>query len=71
MPADVALWILQAREELEHPPEAEQPRDDSPKWEQRADGSRSMSFSTLEGLTAAIKASGGEGFGGAVKVGRQ
>jgi hypothetical protein len=67
-PADVALSILDARDRLMRPPEKE--RDDSPTWTDRPGGGRTMSFSSIEGLAAAVKASGGTGFNGAVKVGK-
>ncbi len=70
MPADVALIVLAARRELDEPVEKTKERDDSPRWESRPDGSRAMSFGTLEGMREAIKATGGQGFGGSIKVGR-
>jgi hypothetical protein len=67
MPADVAMFILHARSEMDSPQEDEV--NDQPRWEHGPDGSKKMSFSTIDGLRAAVKATGGVGFGGAVKVG--
>ena len=49
----------------------EKPRDDREQTTVAPDGSRSTYFNTVEGLTAAVAAAGGVGFGGMVRVGGQ